>query len=55
LNFPPAIRRFNIWSRKPSSRVGNPKLNEKLKRKRYELPHPPGGYDRVLKRVGIQY
>jgi len=24
-------------------------------RKRYELPRPPGGYDRVLKRVGIQY
>jgi hypothetical protein len=23
--------------------------------KRYELPRPPGGYDRVLKRVGIQY
>jgi hypothetical protein len=28
---------------------------EHLNRKRYELPHPPGGYDRVLKRVGIQY
>jgi hypothetical protein len=24
-------------------------------RKRYELPRPPGSYDRVLKRVGIQY
>jgi hypothetical protein len=24
-------------------------------RKRYELPRRPGGYDRVLKRVGIQY
>jgi hypothetical protein len=23
--------------------------------KRYELPRPPGGYDWVLKRVGIQY
>jgi hypothetical protein len=23
--------------------------------KRCELPRPPGGYDRVLKRVGIQY
>ena len=23
--------------------------------KRYELPRPPGSYDRVLKRVGIQY
>jgi hypothetical protein len=26
-----------------------------INRKRYELPRPPGGYDRVLKRVGIQY
>ena len=26
-----------------------------LYRKRCELPRPPGGYDRVLKRVGIQY
>jgi hypothetical protein len=26
-----------------------------LLRKRYERPRPPGGYDRVLKRVGIQY
>jgi hypothetical protein len=24
-------------------------------RKRYELPRPPGGYDRLLKRFGIQY
>ena len=24
-------------------------------RKRCELPRPPRGYDRVLKRVGIQY
>ncbi len=28
---------------------------EHIVRKRYELPRPPGGYDRVLKRVGIQY
>jgi hypothetical protein len=26
-----------------------------FRRKRCELPRPPGGYDRVLKRVGIQY
>ena len=30
-------------------------LGERLHRKRYELPRRPGGYDRVLKRVGIQY
>jgi hypothetical protein len=28
---------------------------KQINRKRYELPRPPGGYDRVLKRVGIQY
>jgi hypothetical protein len=27
----------------------------KIDRKRYELPRRAGGYDRVLKRVGIQY
>jgi hypothetical protein len=26
-----------------------------IKRKRCERPRPPRGYDRVLKRVGIQY
>jgi hypothetical protein len=35
--------------------VSDPAIAQKLNRKRYELPHPPGGYDRVLKRVGIQY
>ena len=36
------------------ARNGGP-IVEMLIRKRYELPRPPGGYDRVLKRVGIQY
>jgi putative transposase len=31
------------------------RLNGEIKRKRCELPRPPRGYDRVLKRVGIQY
>jgi hypothetical protein len=26
-----------------------------VKRKRFDDPTPPGSYDRVLKRVGIQY
>jgi hypothetical protein len=40
------MRRFEI--RRTTLETG-------IKSKRYELPRPPGGYDRVLKRVGIQY
>jgi integration host factor subunit alpha len=31
------------------------KKGERIGRKRCELPRRPGGYGRVLKRVGIQY
>ncbi len=49
----PVIRIASI--QQPPERIVIDTSQPTIVRKRYELPRPPGGYDRVLKRVGIQY
>ena len=57
----PRFAAVRIGGPEPVAELSKPSSDEPLQsfsrvlRKRCELPHPPRGYDRVLKRVGIQY